>query len=138
MTPGIPDRIVTYVTYLYPGTFFSEEDGREVAGRDPQRTARDAAPGVFAFSFHDIAVSTVTVDGREVELRSGPIRKSPMYFIDAERLGVADVEELAGDNRILLSNMRCNGWGTVLRCRTGNFQPEGPSDIVISSRRRAS
>jgi len=123
----------TYVRYLYPGSFFPEESVREVTGRDPERTAREADPAVFAFEFFDRVKMAVVASGEEVEVGSGAIRKSGLYYIDAEPMTSADVAALPGDHSILLSNMRSNGWDPVLRCRTGNFRPLEEGDTVISS-----
>lgn len=125
--------VTTYVEYLYPGAFFSEESATPVTGRDPARIAREASASVFAFRFYDIATTTVTVGGEQVETRSGAINATARYYIDAEKLTAAAVEALPGDHKILLSNMRGNGWDPILRCRTGNFQPLEDGDVVISS-----
>jgi hypothetical protein len=126
--------VTTYVEYLYPGTFFSEESAHPVAERNPQRIAREAPPGVFAFRLYDIATTTVHVGGQQVVTRSGALNATGRFYIDAEKLTYADVEALPGDHRILLANMRGNGWDPILRCRTGNFQPLEPGDEIVSSR----
>lgn len=125
--------VTTYVEYLSPGSFVSEESAVPVTGRDPARIAREAPASVFAFRFYDIATTTVTVSGKQVETKSGAINATARYYIDAEKLTAADVEALPGDHKILLSNMRGNGWDPILRCRTGNFQPLEDGDVVISS-----
>lgn len=125
--------ITTYVEYLYPGSFFSEESAHPVPARDPARIAREAPDGVFAFRFYDIATTTVTVGGQDVATRSSALNATGRYYIDAEKLTYADVEALPGDHRILLSNMRGNGWDPILRCRPGNFQPLENCDVIISS-----
>jgi hypothetical protein len=124
---------VTYVRYLTPGVFYPEDYARIATGRDAARIAREAPGDVFAFEFYDIVTTTVTVDGRDVELRSNPINKSGLYYIDAEKLTSAEVALLPGDHSILLANMRGNGWDPVLRCRTGNFRPLETGDQVIRS-----
>jgi hypothetical protein len=121
----------TYVTYLYPGTFFAEESKRAVDRRDPQRTARGADPSVFAFTFHDEVTTTAVVDGQEVTLSSKAINKSGRYYIDAQPFTAAQVAALPGDHEIVLSNMRANGWDPILKCRTGNWQPLEPGDEIV-------
>lgn len=124
-------EVTTYVTYMEPGILYPEDYTCETPDRDAEKFAREAVASVFAFSFHDIARAAVTIDGQDVELSSRAIRKSPLYYIDAEQLTAADVEALPGDNSILLANMRGNRWETVVRCRTGNFRPLMPGDVVI-------
>jgi len=123
----------TYVRYLYPGIFFPEESIREVADRNPGRVAHEADPAVFAFEFFDRMRTAVLAGGEEIEMDSGAIGKSGLYYIDAEPMTAADVAALPGDHSILLSNMRGNDWDPVLRCRTGNFRPLEEGDTVISS-----
>lgn len=125
--------VTTYVRCLYPGVFMPEESTRAVSSRDPGPVAREADPGVFAFSFFDRASTTVTVGGREITTTSKPFNETGLYYIDAESLTAGDVAALPGDHHILLSNMRANHWDTMLRCRTGNFRPLVPGDSVISS-----
>lgn len=125
--------VTTYARSLYPGAFFPEDETQEVSERDPAAFARNAPAGVFAFSFYDVASLDADIDGQPVTLRSRAFRESGLYYIDAEPLTVADIEALPGDRSVLLSNMRGNGWATVLRCRTGNFRPLEDGDVVIST-----
>jgi hypothetical protein len=127
-----PD-ITTYVEYLHPGSFYPEDTTAVVTERDPARVAREAAADVFAFRFYDVARTVVTIDGEDVTLRSGAVRSSGLYYIDAEQLTSADVAALPGDHSILLANMRGNGWDPILRCRTGNFRPLEDGDVIIGS-----
>ena len=127
--------VTTYVEYLFPGVLFPEESAHSVTERNPGRIAREAPEGVFAFRFYDVVTTTATTAGGEqVKLRSGAVNSTGRYYIDAEKLTAADVEALPGDHRILLSNMRGNGWDVILRCRTGNFQPLESGDVTISSK----
>jgi len=123
----------TYVRYLLPGAFVPEEEVREISERDPQKAAREAPGSAFAFSFYDRLSASVDHEGRQVTLRGQTINRSGVYYIDAEELSAADVAALPGDHSILLDNMRCNRWETILRCRTGNFQPKESGDSVVSS-----
>ena len=118
-----------YVEYLYRGIIVSEASSRPVTDRDATRCAREAPAGAFAFRFYD----EVTRIFQGSPLRSGPLRESGWYYIDAERLTAADVAALPGDYSVLLDNMRSSGWAAVARCRMGNFQPMKSGDVVISS-----
>ena len=88
----------TYVAYMHPGTFFSEESIKPVDERNPQQQASDAPDSAFAFFYFDVVTTIVIVGGERIETSSGR-------------------------HNILLSNMRDNGWDPIVRCRTGNFQP---------------
>lgn len=129
--------VITYVTLLYPGAFFPEESSRQVASRDPEAVAREADPGVFAFYFYDVAVTTAVVDGQERKMASAGFSQSGRYYIDGESMTAAELLQWSatagGDHRILRSNMEANGWERMVRCRTGNFQPLLDGDSVVSS-----
>ena len=125
--------VTTYVEYLYPGSFFPEESAHPVTERNPGRVAQEAPGSVFAFRFYDVVTTKVMVGSEETGLASQPVNATGRFYIDAEKLTAADVEALPGDHRILLSNMRSNGWDPILRCRTGNFQPLEDGDVIISS-----
>jgi hypothetical protein len=119
----------TYAEYYLPGIFVSETSRVPVTGRDPQQAAREAPPSAFAFRFCDVVTGTLGGTG----VSSGPVNASGRYYIDAEALTIAGVEALPGDHRILLDNMRINGWDQVVLCRTGNFQPLEPGDTIVFS-----
>lgn len=134
----------TYVRYFMPGAFVSEEGTREVPERNPYQIARELPADVFAFEFFDKLVTTVKDGDEEVQLASGERNRSGRFYIDAEKLTASDiasaaaVEVLPGDRRrVLLSNMRSNGWDVMLRCRTGNFQPMQAGDSIITLRETA-
>jgi hypothetical protein len=124
--------ITTYVQYLYKGILDSE--GRPVASRDARAAAQKVPEGAFGFRFFDRATVAIAVDGQRVDLASKELRVGPRHYIDAEPLTVADVKALGREYVILLANMRCNRWETVLHCRTGNYEPLMPGDILVSTR----
>jgi hypothetical protein len=112
----------TYVTLWYPGSFMSEDETVEVKTRDPKAIAKKY-PRCFAFEFYDRVETEVTVGGEKKTVGSSPRNKSPKYFPSGKTFTVAEVKEKVPDSRILVSNMECNGWGTVVKTRCGNFQP---------------
>lgn len=126
-------RTTTYVTYLLPGAFLSEELTREVPSRDANEAARNAPPSAFAFTFHDVVSAVVTVEGHEYTTRSVALNISPRYYIDAEVMDADAVAALPGDHRTLLLNMQ-GQWPLVVRCRTGNFQPFEDGDRLVSAK----
>src|SRR5688572_3005691 len=127
-----PMTTTIYIEYLLPGAFLPEEDTRAVPNRDPRRDAAEAPAGAFAFTYHDVVTATVAAGGEQVATASPPRNRSGRYYLDAEELTAADVAALPGYHRILLDNMRCAGWSTVVRCRTGNFQPKAPGDVLVT------
>lgn len=105
-----------------------------VGMRNPWLAARSAPSNAYAFTYHDIVMTTVLVDGRETTVRSEPINVSGRYFIDGERFNVHQIAALPGDHRVLLDNVRSNGWTHVVRCRAGNFQPFEDGDQIIRTK----
>jgi len=126
-------EITTYVKYLSPGTIVAEETIREVTSRDPQLAARKAPAHAFGFTFFDRVIIRAECGEEMVTTRSAERNVSPVHYIDAEVLDAAAVEALPGDHKILLSNMRGNGWDRMVRCRTGWFQPLGERDVLVST-----
>jgi hypothetical protein len=125
----------TYVAFQHPGALFSEESVVKVMTRNPERDAVKAEGSVFAFFYFDIVTTVVDVAGERIETASGRRNISKTYYIDAELLTSDQVAALPGDNRILLRNMRYNGWDSIVRCRTGNFQPfEQDRQEMVSTR----
>lgn len=121
----------TYARVLYPGLLMAEEQVKPVESRDPQALANSVGLGAFAFQFFDRAQTKISVGGRDVEMDSDPFNPSPLYYIDAELFTAAEVAMLPGDNVALLSNMRTNGWVTMVRCRTGNWRPLLFDDKIV-------
>ena len=93
-----------YVTFYSPGTLFSEITRKEIAIWDIQdaveisKTIKErygASPYAFRFENEE--------------------EKSKMYYISGKIKTLREIEEENNkENRILISNMRSNGWGKVV------------------------
>lgn len=112
-----------YATFTYPGSFVSESSTREIA--DPLKV--EVPKGAYAYK--TFARTVAVIDGEEL---LGPPRDHSPETIYGEVYDVARVEREVPDNRILLSNMRCNGWAEVIRTASGRLVNRNPGDIVIS------
>jgi hypothetical protein len=114
-----------YVEFFYPGSFVSESSVQEVADRNPPAELPKGAYGYRFFSR-----SEVTQDGET--LRGQPKDHGPMTYC-GEAMTLEDVKALtpAGDYRILVSNMECNGWDRVVRTIRGQFMPLNDGDVVL-------
>ena len=115
------EKLVTYVEFEYPGSFFAETEVKAITKRDVRKAK--ANKYAFAFRFFDIIEKEVTVGGEVKRVVSSRRNVSPTYYPGAKILDAKAVAKLPGDHGILLSNMRCNGWEKVVRTRRGNFQP---------------
>jgi hypothetical protein len=117
----------TFVRYKYPGIIVPEESFREIKQRDPVETAQTAPKGVYAFQFYDVHYATI--DG--IDMSSAIVNESPTYFINGEKLSLADVKRDMPDKTILISNMECNHWDHVVRTQMGNITPMDDGDVIV-------
>lgn len=116
-----------YITYFFPGAFFAEDSIQEVSDREPSHVTPPSR--CFAFQFH--SRKCATADDGTVLL--GPIEnKTGRYYIRGITYTADDIERLYPEKKILIANMRGNKWMHVVLCRTGNFQPLEPGDVVLS------
>lgn len=113
--------------YLIPGIMFSEEVTRELPERSPEAAVAAAPDEAFGFTLFDVADETPDL-GPEYRVVALPQNESDRYYIDGVLLDRGEVEAMGDDFLILASNMRINRWDTVVRCRTGNYQPFTPGE----------
>lgn len=116
-----------FVSFLSPGSFTANYDTREIDHTDPRRI--EWPEGAYAFEL--LERRDVTLGG---EVFKGETRRvGPLYYHHDSRVRtVVDVEAMPGDNRILLDNMRCNGWDSMIFTRWGNWpQPFNPETCVV-------
>lgn len=118
-----------FVEFMYPGTFVSEYESK----RTPSRCTRGIAvpEGAFGFRVYDRLVAEVVYEGKHHLLQGSRLRVSGVTYI-GELFGVERVRREVPDNKILLANMKCNGWEAVVKTRCGNFQNLQPEDTVIA------
>jgi hypothetical protein len=118
--------IKQYIEWYYPGSFVSETSSVMVSDR--------SAPVVIperAYGYRFFARTEVVEDGERLV---GANRDySPMTYF-GEVLTVDQVKALPEHRhdqyRVLISNMECNGWKSVVRTVQGNFQPINEGDTV--------
>jgi hypothetical protein len=120
------------VEYQFPGVLFAETSSKRVTMRDPLEAVVMAPDESFAFRFYEVTEAPDL--GKEFNVTSVPRNFSGWHYIDAQIFTLEDVDAMGDDFHILASNMRCNGWDRVVRCRTGNFQPFETSDTIVSGR----
>lgn len=120
----------TFVELLYPGFLMPETGFDKVESRDPQAVA-DKYPDAYCFQFCDQTSKEITVDGETKRVSGKRKNLSPKYYPNGLVLTVEDLRKMPGDYRILITNMECNNWPKVVRCRTNNFQPFEEGDVVL-------
>jgi len=116
--------IRTYVEFLLPGTMFSEAETRPL----PYRGAPITNVPARCFGYR-------VFDRREVEeggetLVGKPHNYSPTTYFGRE-YSVADLVRDMPHERVLISNIRDNGYHRAVRTRLGNWQPLRDGDLVV-------
>lgn len=115
---------VTYIEYFYVGSFFSESSTAVVENRNrPENIPGNA----FAYRFFDR--EEMVVDGEKL-MGSPKNYSGTTYF--GEEMTLDDVIKNVPNSEILQSNMRSNGYKTVVKTRRGNFQPVQQGDTVLA------
>jgi hypothetical protein len=121
----------TYIEFLYPGSFVAESSTKEVKTREVSKVK--VPKSAFGFKFFDILSVVVDADSRKVQLTSERINMSPMHYYGGKLYTLAEVEREFPQNDTLVQNMKGNGWGKVIRCRTGNWQPFEDVDVFVEA-----
>ena len=124
-----------YVTFLSPGTLVAEERTKPVdlwdVGQavEMSKSVTGGRYGATPFAFY------FTTRGRDDgDLDSREIARSGHYFLHARIETFREIEKRADPKEsILLSNMRVNGWDSVVRNQDGYewTQPLREGDTII-------
>ena len=112
-----------YVTFLFPGSFWPEEQITEISSRDEKF---DIPKSCFAYEFWDREETVINGE----KLVGSPKNKSGRYYF-GEVMDEQQVLALYPEANTVVSNMRCNNWKKVVRTRRGNWQPLLENDVVI-------
>lgn len=111
-----------YVEYTYAGSFFSENSTEEIVSRNQKITLPCGAYAYRIFDREEVSFGGETLKGSQKNF--GP------RHVKGDVYDIARVENEVTDNRILLANMRGNGWDRVVKCAQG-FIPMYDGDVLI-------
>lgn len=104
-----------FVTFFSPGTFFDEQSSKPIDSWDVETAQRMACDIVERYGATPYGFCFTTRARGDSDLDSKEISRSNMYHLGGEVLDAEGVKhKLSGDNRILLENMRMNGWKSVV------------------------
>lgn len=124
-----------FVTFYSPGTFVAENTTQPIEKWDLNE-AMKMARGIkerYNATPYGFQFSTRRRDGDELDSRE--VKCSNMYYLGGRIYTLEELErENNPDNRILISNMRCNGWKMVI-VNTNSWkwtQPLKDGDIVLA------
>ena len=125
-----------FVTFYSPGTFVAETTTKPIQSWDVDLAVAMATDiherhgaRPYGFRFSTRARTAEELDSKEVA-------SSGMHYIGGKVETLAEIEHRGLPNeRILLDNMRCNGWDRVWTATQGWrwTQPLRPDDVVISA-----
>jgi len=115
----------TYIEWLYSGIITSETSAEKVKDRTmPTKFPKSS----FGFRFYE-RTEMKTEDG---ELLIGvPQNYSGWNYIGGEELTLEEVKNRHPEKTILISNMECNSWDSVVLTRYGQAMPLGKYDVVL-------
>lgn len=129
--------------YLLPGSFFNEDESRELDERTVDAALAAAPEHAFAFKLYDTAILDFEFDAGLWRVIPIPQNESPTHYIGGTVYSMDDLENLAHAEgepdkyRILISNVRQYD-GFAIRTCMGNWQPFQNGDILVKERSHAS
>ncbi len=113
-----------YVEYFYPGIMVSETSVKEI----PERINGNIGfpERCFGYRFYDVEVIQLPNE----ELRGKRKNISGMYYCGVE-YSAEQIKINFPNERILLSNIRCNSYVRLVKTCMGNWQPLDDDDVVF-------
>lgn len=125
-----------FVTFFSPGTFVAENTTKEIESWDVQ-TAQAMAKGITEqYNAHPYGFQFTTRTRNENDFDSKETARSPFYFISGKIQTLAEIKAKNDPaDRILISNMECNGYKRVITSLTPWkwTQPLDDDDIVLNT-----
>lgn len=130
--------------YLLPGSFFSEDESRELPERSVDAAVAAAPKHAFAFKLYDTAILDFEFDAGLWRVFPIPQNESVTHYIGGEVFTCDDLRALAvaegkpDGYRVLIGNVTRytpSGYveGKAIRCRTGNWQPFEDGDVLVEA-----
>jgi hypothetical protein len=114
-----------YVEFYSPGIFFPETSVKEIKNRKEKFRIPKGCYGYMFFDQEEIKSGGETLIGK-------PKNKSGMTFF-GKKYSMEDLKREFKDNRILISNIECNGYKFAVKTIRGNWQPVGKKDKVVDA-----
>lgn len=128
-----------FVTFYSPGTVVSESSVREIGSWDVT-LAIELSEGIGErYGAKPYGFQFTTRSRGEQDFDSHELARSPMHYLP--HCKVMTLEEIVArddpGDRILIGNMRSNGWDRVVQTTTGwrVTQPLREDDVVLAQKR---
>lgn len=130
-----------HVKFLSPGSFYPEDETREIPERTTEAAMAVAPERAFAFNFYDTAIVDFEFDAEIYKVIPITQNESGRHYIGGTVFTVPELRALAVDEGeptrydVLIANVsswKDGGWvdGRAIRCCTGNWQPYEGEPIV--------
>lgn len=130
--------------YLLPGSFFAEDDSRELSDRSIDAALAVAPENAFAFKLYDVAVVDFEFPADLFRILPIPQNESATHYIGGEVFtsdelrALAHVEGDPGKYDVLIANVthytpEGHIEGRAIRCRTGNWQQFHDDDVLVEA-----
>lgn len=103
-----------FVTFLSPGTFVSEETTKPIASWSVPEAVKLSKKIVERYGAKPYAFRFSTRERGDNDLDSKTTKESGLYFLGGRVMTLPDVEREMPNERILISNMRNNGFKKVV------------------------
>lgn len=122
-----------FVTFLSPGTFFSEQTTKAIDSWDVDKAVEMSDGIVERYNSRPYGFHFTTRERGPKDLDSKEAKRSGTYFLGGKVMTLADVEREMPDASILISNMKGNGYEKVVVSKTPwqSIHPLAKGDIVI-------
>lgn len=133
-----------FVTFLSPGTFVAEQTTEEIASWDIEKAVvfassiterHGAKPYGFYFTTCLVAEPISDGEGGKLDVAPKQVAKSGTHFLGGTLLTIDTIAERdRKDEKILLSNMRCNDWPIVVQNANSYLvtQPFREEDMIVN------
>ncbi len=127
-------KILPYVTYYYPGSFFEEFEDKQLKDYSIEEALESMDKRAFAFILWEkVTQNAKREDGKVFEVTE-KINESPKYYPGGAIYTLEDIGKLYGTDSILYSNIEHNSPNSVIKTRAGNFQQFTKDTVVIKDK----
>lgn len=123
-----------FVIFFSPGTFCAEQSEKPIDDWDINIAVKMARKIKERYNATPYGFCFTTRERKDDELDSKEVKRSAMYYLGGE---VLTLEQIKARNdptdKILISNMECNGWKKVVDNRNSWrwTQPLRDGDVVV-------
>lgn len=122
-----------FVTFLSPGTFFSEETTQPIESWCVELAIERSKHIIERYNAKPFCFYFTTRARTDQDLDSKRVATSKKYYLGGRVMTIQEVEQEMPDERILMSNMRGNGWEKIIVNNNGwrVSQPFLEGDVLL-------